>query len=397
MGTGPLRRLRDGVDAVAIGLRRYRIWAGRRETQSSELSFLVVLLASPLLRSLDLPPGRAVASCIGLVVFGALFLAGQRLTPRSPLPLRVTLYGFLTVLSVLGMAATTSAWLVSAILTAISSANLLPLVWGAVSGVTAVTALSVAAGGGSVQAVLTVAAAGVIAVLRGRLLVEITQSRANRQAHAMAAVENERLRIARDLHDLLGHSLTTMVVKAELAERLAGRDPEASALAARDVQQVGRAAMAEVQQAVAGYRATSLAEEVEQARKSLRPLRNGVTVDIPPRTWGPDTDAVLAWGLREAVTNILRHANAASCTIGVTADLRTARLTVVNDDLGGAQIDTAIPGGGHGLAGLRERASELGGHLTATPLPGGGFRLALELPLDSAIEDRMGAGEGDRP
>lgn len=392
MGKRPLRLLHGRTDAAAAGSRRSL--SRPDEPKLAGLSFLVVILFAPLLRSLVLPFGRAAVSCVGLAVVAALFIISQRLTPRHPLPLRVALFACLTAISVAGVAEITSAWVAAAALAAVASANLLPLLRAAAGGVVVVTGLNALASD-SALAVLPVAAGGVIALLRGRLMVEIAQSRANRQAHAMAAVENERLRIARDLHDLLGNSLVTMVVQAELAERLAGRDPEASALAARDVQQVGRAAMLQVQQAVSGYRATSLADEVEQAQQTLRPLRNGVTVSMTSRTWSPETDSVLAWGLREGVTNILRHANASNCVIEVTADTRMVRLTLTNDDLSGGEIEADAPGGGHGLAGLRERASELGGDLTAAHLPGGGFRLALELPLDGVSADR--ATPGGRP
>ncbi|MET9078234.1 sensor histidine kinase [Streptomyces sp. NPDC004232] len=381
MGIGALRQRRGRVGGMASGGQAPDTRPAL-EPDSGGLSLLCVLLGIPLANLLALPPGRAAVGCAGLAVFAVLYVVGQRLTPRAPLALRGTLFGCLTLLAFLGMAMFTTAWLTTAILAAVSAANLLPLMLAAVGGVAVVT-VPTALAGASAQAVLTVAAAGVIAVLRGRLMVEIAQSRANRHAHAMAAVENERLRIARDLHDLLGHSLTTMVVKAELAERLAGRDPEASAGAARDVQQVGRAAMTHVQQAVAGYRSASLDEEAEQARQSLLPLRDGVTLEIPPRTWSRETDAVLAWGLREAVTNILRHANAGRCEIAVHAGARTVRLTVANNDLGRGPVAPPMQGGGHGLVGLRERATEMGGQVDTARLPGGWFRLVVEVPLDS--------------
>ncbi|RSM44895.1 two-component sensor histidine kinase [Amycolatopsis balhimycina DSM 5908] len=344
------------------------------------LFILLPVLLLPAYAATDSPAGDVPLDVIALGVFAALFTVSQWLTPAHPLALRLGLAAALAGVAASGMWALNRAWLAAAVLTAVACANLLPLMFGAILGVAATAGLTAVTDGKLIDVVMVVAG-GAIALLRGRLLVEIGRSRANRQAYATAAVENERLRFARDLHDLLGHSLVTMMAKAELAERLAAVDPARAAAAARDVREVGRTAVTEVQRVVTGYRSTSLAEEIEHARRSLEPLQVEITVSIPDRTWQTGIDTVLAWGVREAVANVLRHSNANRCAITVTVERRSIRLDVVNDDSGGTLVDIGSSGG-HGLVGLRERAAELGGRLTAGPRQGGGYRFTMELPIE---------------
>ncbi|MYT32520.1 two-component sensor histidine kinase [Streptomyces sp. SID8354] len=345
------------------------------------LFILLTLLIGPAYAAMGLPAGLALLNSGALGLFAALFALSQWITPKYPLALRLSCYAGLTAMTAWGEWALAPGWWAAAVLTAIACANLLVRTRGAALGIAGVTLLSLLSGAPPSAAALVVAS-GAIAILRGRLLLEVARSRASRKAYATAAVENERLRFARDLHDLLGHSLVTMMAKAELAERLAGVDPGASAAAAKDVHEVGRTAMIEVQQAITGYRSTSLADEIEQAHRSLDPLFNSVVVTMPDRIWPTQVDSVLAWGVREAVTNILRHADASECAITVESTGRSVRLDVVNDDLGGRTVETG-GSGGHGLIGLRERARELGGDLTAGVRQGGGFRLTMELPIET--------------
>lgn len=343
------------------------------------LFFLLCTLLIPAYRAVHDHTSSVTVNFVALAVFGVLFAVSQWITPEHPLVLRLSLLVALTAVALGGQWLLSPAWLAATVLTAVACTNLLPLSTGAVLGVAAVTGLSAVVDDSAFNLVL-LASCGMVAILRGRLLVEIGRSRANRQAYASAAVENERLRFARDLHDLLGHSLVTMMAKAELAERLAGVDPAASAAAARDVREVGRTAVVEVQRVVAGYRTTSLVDEIEQARSSLEPLRVELVVSVSDPVWSAGVDGLLAWGLREATTNVLRHSSADKCAITVTTDRRTVRLEVVNDDHGGVLVD-AGSSGGHGLVGLRERAEEVGGTVAAGPRPGGGFRFLMELPL----------------
>ncbi|GAA2775022.1 hypothetical protein GCM10010521_61880 [Streptomyces rameus] len=343
------------------------------------LFILLLTLIGPAYTAMGLPAGLAVLNSGALGLFAALFAVSQWITPTYPLVIRLSCYAGLTALTAWGEWALAPGWWATAVLTAVACANLLVRTREAVLGIAAVTLLSLLSGA-ALSAAALVAASGAIAVLRGRLLLEVARSRASRKAYATAAVDNERLRFARDLHDLLGHSLVTMMAKAELAQRLAGVDPAASAAAAKDVHEVGRTAILEVQQAITGYRSTSLADEIDQAHRSLDPLFHSVVVTVPDRRWPAQVDSVLAWGVREAVTNVLRHADASECAITVESTGRSVRLDVVNDDLGGRTVQTGRSGG-HGLTGLRERARELGGDLTAQVRQDGGFRLTMELPI----------------
>jgi two-component system, NarL family, sensor histidine kinase DesK len=180
---------------------------------------------------------------------------------------------------------------------------------------------------------------------------------AARSEVARLAAENERSRIARDLHDLLGHSLTTITVKAGLARRLSSRDPERAAEEIAAVEQLSRRTLAEVRAAVAGYREVTLAGELASAREVLRAA--GIEASVPGAIDGVDVDSVepFGWVVREAVTNVVRHSRAEHCTITVGR-----RWIEIADDGRGA---SAGAGPGSGLSGLRERLAAAGGTISA--------------------------------
>ncbi|MEV0128064.1 histidine kinase [Dactylosporangium sp. NPDC050688] len=186
------------------------------------------------------------------------------------------------------------------------------------------------------------------------LLLDLDQGRA---AQASLAAAEERLRFARDVHDLLGHSLTVIALKAELAARLAAVDAGRAAREAAEVQRLAAGALTGVRDAVHGYRSVDLAGQLEDVRRLLDSCGVRCTVTAHG-TVPPDPAAQFAAVLREAATNVLRHSSATWCTIDVAADGPGATLTVTND---GAKPGTA---GGHGLRGLAERLAEAGGTLT---------------------------------
>ncbi|WP_109001350.1 sensor histidine kinase [Streptomyces rishiriensis] len=217
----------------------------------------------------------------------------------------------------------------------------------------------------------------------------VRELRAAREELARRAVEEERLRFSRDLHDLLGHTLSVIVVKSEAARRLALRDMDAALAQVTDIEAVGRQALTEIREAVTGYREGSLAGELERARSALTAagVESSVTRSGPPPD--PQSAALLGWVVREAVTNVVRHSGATQCLITVTAAPERIRLTVTDDGQGpqGADgDDSGAPGGGTGLKGLRERLAIAGGSLTAGPGPRGGFTVTAELPTDSQAE-----------
>jgi two-component system sensor histidine kinase DesK len=193
---------------------------------------------------------------------------------------------------------------------------------------------------------------------------------ATRKDLAELAVQEERNRFARDLHDILGHSLTVITVKAELAGKLIAANPARAAAEVADVESLARAALADVRAAVAGYRELSLAGELVAAAAALHAAdikaELPTTVDEVPE----ENRELFAWVVREGVTNVVRHSGAKRCTIRITA----TRIEVLDDGKG------PTPGGGasgHGLVGLRERADQAGASVQIGQAPGGGFRLAV--------------------
>lgn len=182
----------------------------------------------------------------------------------------------------------------------------------------------------------------------------------------------ERERIARDLHDLLGHNLALITLKSELAARLAERDPERAAAEMREVERVSRQTTREVRAAVAGYRSRSLAEEVDQVRAVLDTA--GVAFDdaLEPVELEPLVEGVLSLALREAVTNVVRHAGARHCRVTLDGGDGEVRLEIADDGHG-----TRAPEG-NGLRGMRERVTALGGRLERVVEEG--TRLVIHLP-----------------
>ncbi|MHA5053021.1 sensor histidine kinase [Streptomyces sp. SD15] len=209
--------------------------------------------------------------------------------------------------------------------------------------------------------------------------------RAAREELARRAVEQERLRFSRDLHDLLGHTLSVIVVKSEAARRLAHRDLEAALVQVTDIESVGRQALTEIREAVTGYREGSLTTELDRARSAL----SAVGVDPVVRQSGPPlvprTEALLGWVLREAVTNVVRHSGATHCEITLDGTPERVRLTITDNGTG-VSIQRPVDGidgtGGTGLKGLTERLATAGGSLEAGPGTRGGFTVTAELPLD---------------
>lgn len=213
----------------------------------------------------------------------------------------------------------------------------------------------------------------------------VMELRATRQELARTAVEKERLRFSRDLHDLLGHTLSVIVVKSEAARRLAPHDVDAALLQVADIESVGRQALTEIREAVTGYREGSLATELDRARSALTAtgIQPSVRRSGPPLA--PQTEALLGWVVRESVTNIVRHSTATTCAFVVEGTPDRVRLTVTDD--GRTPAAPPTPGiGGTGLKGLTERLATAGGSLEAGPAPAGGFVVTAELPADAPAE-----------
>jgi two-component system, NarL family, sensor histidine kinase DesK len=211
---------------------------------------------------------------------------------------------------------------------------------------------------------------------------ELAHARAE-LAHAAVAAERERF--ARDLHDLLGHSLSVIAIKAELAGRLLPGSPERAAVEVGEVEGVARQALGEVRQAVSGYRQPTLAGELEGARVALSAAGIDASIDREPVSLDPEVEAVLAWTVREGATNVIRHSGASRCSLTVRTEDGDAGVEVLDDGIGTARApDPAQDGvGGNGLTGLRERAASLRGRIEAGTAPDGGYRLAVSVPVSS--------------
>lgn len=225
--------------------------------------------------------------------------------------------------------------------------------------------------------VLSCALASAVVLSVSRLIRTIGELHEAQGRLARAAVNEERLRFSRDLHDLLGHSLSTIVVKSELARRLAGIDADRAAREIVDIESLARSALADVRETVSGYRELSIADEIEGARSAL--TASGIRCSVTPadRALPARVEAALAWGVRESVTNVIRHAQATSCAIVLGADATHATLEVIDDGRGSDPSSSD----GVGLAGLAERLAAVGGTLRAGARAEGGFRVRAEVPV----------------
>jgi two-component system sensor histidine kinase DesK len=262
---------------------------------------------------------------------------------------------------------------------------------------------------------------------RNEMVATLRQTRAEL---ARIAVAEERLRIARDLHDLLGHSLSLITLKAELSRRMMSTDTERAVRELADLEAVARQSLSDVRAAVTAYRQPDLAAELASARQLLTAAGVACRITTPDRLDLPaDVDAVLAWAIREGITNVVRHAGATSATITVASDRKTAVAEITDDGQGspasgprpttaadlppdsasapgtppsgtppastlpGSAVpdslvpDTLVPGlarlrvTGSGLAGLAERIRALGGDVAAGRIQPHGFRLRVTVPV----------------
>jgi len=186
----------------------------------------------------------------------------------------------------------------------------------------------------------------------------------------------ERERIARDLHDVLGHTLSLITLKSELARKLVDRDPERAKQEMHDVENASRAALVDVREAIRGYRTDGIFAELARARAALETAGVVVECDTAPVPLSPAQESVLALALREAVTNVVRHAEARRCNVSLRRNDALCTLEVADDGCGAAGPE------GNGLRGMRERLEALGGSLRL--LSSNGTRLIIDLPLASA-------------
>jgi two-component system, NarL family, sensor histidine kinase DesK len=247
--------------------------------------------------------------------------------------------------------------------------------------------------GASLELSLGPVLAAFFAYAAARRIELVDKLRETRAELARMAVADERLRIARDLHDLLGHSLSLITLKAELAGRLVGTDPDRAAKEITDLESVARRSLGEVRAAVTSYRQPSLAAELAEARQMLAAAGMDAVVHAPASVdLVPEAEALLAWTVREGATNVVRHSGARTVTITITAGAGEVTAEIADDGVGpswgpgpdSGPSDSGLSGSGpsgSGLTGLTERARQVGAQISAGEGPGGkGFRLLVRVP-----------------
>jgi two-component system sensor histidine kinase DesK len=245
----------------------------------------------------------------------------------------------------------------------------------AVLGITALAAATMALTGEGAAfwgITASVLATSALWLLIGGLLRANEALREARAELAEMAVAEERLRFSRDLHDVLGHSLSLIALKAELAGRLLPDRQDAAASELEEIRELTRSALQQVREAVDGYRRPSLPSELAGARVALEAAGIELHVDAPDEPLDPEVESVLAWAVREGATNAIRHSGARHAEI----TLRAGLLEIADDGGGAARPEPS----GNGLTGLRERVQAVGGTVEAGAGPGGGFRLVVRVP-----------------
>jgi two-component system sensor histidine kinase DesK len=345
-------------------------------------------LGQPLGAILDQPAGPAkFVGLAGLLAFAATYVGAfvwmrsHRLDQKEFPPAESWAWlGGLLVLSLLIIPAAGGDWLVTLVyMGAVAMMALPPRVGLGVVVVLALTALVLpeVVGGWRHEAgvVFGVVLAAFATFGVSRLADHNARLTAAQQEIARLAVAEERARTARDLHDILGHSLTVIAVKAELAGRLLPIDPARARTEVADLEKLAREALADIRGTVGAYRVVTLDEELAAARSAL--YAAGIVGDLPPSApdLPPARGELFGWAVREGVTNVVRHSGAAKAVIRVRSD----QVEIVDDGRGPAADRDGHDG--HGLAGLRERAARLGGTVTVGRADGGkGFRLRVSVP-----------------
>ncbi|MFB7645080.1 MULTISPECIES: sensor histidine kinase [Streptomyces] len=332
-----------------------------------------------------------VLGWIGLVGFVTVYLALVLRHTARPMA-TATVYSLLALLAAVALALSLtlgSSWLVLFVYVSVSCGATLSLAlatWAILVTTATMTVIGthVAHVGDVVPGLAIPALLGGFAMTGVRHLIRTSvELREARATVAQLATNEERLRMARDLHDLLGHSLSLITLKSELAGRMLPDHPDQAAKEVADIEQVGRQALADVRAAVSGYRRMTLPAELAGARTVLNAA--GIQADVPteaPEGLPAAEEEVLAWVLREAATNVVRHSGARHCTVTLeacqTLDGRFLELRVQDD--GKPRPGAPAPDPGHGLTGLRERLEKVSGVLEADA-GRKGFTLTARIPL----------------
>jgi two-component system, NarL family, sensor histidine kinase DesK len=337
-------------------------------TSVAALLVLVIWITSPAVE--HWPPRRRLAMLLaeGLVVYLPLIVLGKAWAGTA---------GFFAGSALLLL----SGWMAWALFAATVGSML-------VGCIVAAAVLSNLSGYLAAYLTLTTLVSGLVLFGLTRLSILVRYVQAKRSELAQLAVISERMRFARDLHDLLGYSLSAITLKAELTRRLVGSNPGRARDELHEVLDIARQALADVRIVSSGYRNISLAKEASSVTSLLGVAGISAQVDINCGALDEKVDTALATVLREAVTNMLRHSTARHCAIeaGITAD--TIRLLVANDGVP-HQAATGRPGGG--LENLSTRMTATGGNLTARIRPDGWFEILAEAPRTPRTADDVSA------
>jgi two-component system, NarL family, sensor histidine kinase DesK len=386
--------LQEMIAASGISVHLWRLYA----------YFWFICLLFPILSLIQAPPSgfQLLITASGLIIFVATYFwimwphplsdqARTRLGFRTSLTLIIGLTFLVLFLSIINR--TSFLWLFIGV-SAIAGMTLsFRNAFIAVTGLTLLTlGVNVSMDGGITTAnwlqiiplALLVRGLGLDMIGFVRLSDALRELQRARGELAHQAVMEERLRMARDLHDLLGHTLSLITLKSELAGRLLKKNRHAATEQVHEVERVARQALREVREAVAGYRQRTLRGELDGARQILEAAGIECTIEYESQSLPPGTDMVLAWVVREGVTNVIRHSRAQHCRIYITFSDGYVRAEISND--GYPRIETSTVEWGSGLSGLAERVANEGGKLEVERQPtsnGSGFQLSVEIPTRS--------------
>ena len=337
-----------------------------------------------------------------LACYVSMVLRRQMGSPGQRQFVNLLSLGGMVVLSVVSAYTLGGSWLTLFTYTAVSAGIVLSPRWSMI-GVVVLTACLVAVGltcpdpvgaGGLAPIALSAFLGGMAMTGIQRLMQTMQELREARQAVAALAASDERLRMARDLHDLLGHSLSLITLKSELTARFMDQERyEEARDQVKDIEKVSRQSLVDVREAIGGYRRPKLAVEVAAARTALHAADIEADTDPgiadPHPGLGPDEEGALGWALREAVTNVVRHSGAQHCTVRLAEYMepgggRSLRLEVADDGVGGRRAGHVRHG--NGLTGLAERLTLADGSLEAGPGPRGkGFAVRASVPLRAVL------------
>jgi two-component system sensor histidine kinase DesK len=378
--------------------------------RSTVLLWLVWVLWIPfftpqILDLLQSNPGplRLALSLVGVIVFFALYLwvswqSARSLTTHAMrvFPTGLALWAPVAGLFALGAGLTTlngNSWGTIFFYVSSGAAGWLPTKKAipVIAGLVLFIAAAFAFQGNLAEAESPVVFIGTV----GAIVIAFTWSAANSQQLRLAreemaraaAVSEERLRIARDLHDLLGHNLSLIALKSELAQRLIAITPERAAAEIGDIEHVARTALQEVREAVASYRQPTLVTELQGAREMLAAA--GISYRIEgeqeaTRALPSAAEGALSWAVREGVTNVIRHSGARQCCIRLTREPAGVCIAISDDGARSAAAAHA-DASSNGLRGLAERVEALGGRVEAGPQGNTGFLLTVWVPKPPSL------------